>query len=35
MHEFAESVKEYGTVDRAPVIEGRNMTMMISPRETN
>ena len=35
MYEFAESVKEYGTVDRAPVIEGRNMTMMISPRETN
>ena len=35
MHEFAERVKDYGTVDKAPVIEGRNMYMMISPREAN
>ncbi len=35
MHEFAERVKDYGTVDKAPVIEGRNMSMMISPREAN
>ena len=30
---FADKIKEYGTVDRAPVVEGRNMTMMLSPRD--
>ena len=30
MNEFAERIKEYGTVDKAPQIEGRNM--FISPR---
>ena len=32
MMEFAERIKEYGTVDKAPTIEGRNMSMFISPR---
>ena len=32
MHEFADRIKEYGTVDKAPQIEGRNMSMFISPR---
>ena len=32
MTEFAERIKEYGTVDKAPMIEGRNMSMFISPR---
>lgn len=30
---FADKIKEYGTVDRAPVVEGRNMTMMLSPKD--
>ena len=33
MTEFAEKIKEYGTVDKAPQIEGRNMSMMISPKD--
>ena len=32
MNEFADRIKEYGTVDKAPAIEGRNMSMFISPR---
>ena len=32
MTEFAERIKEYGTVDKAPIIEGRNMSMFISPK---
>ena len=35
MNEFAERIKEYGTVDKAPQIEGRNMSMFISPRATD
>ena len=35
MTEFAEKIKEYGTVDKAPIIEGRNMSMFISPRPTD
>lgn len=35
MRDFAERVKEYGTVDRQPVIEGRNMSMFISPKDAN
>ena len=35
MHEFADRIKEYGTVDKAPQIEGRNMSMFISPRATD
>ena len=32
MTEFAERIKEYGTVDKAPTIEGRNMSMFITPK---
>ena len=28
---FAEQAKEYGSVDRAPKLEGRNMTMFLMP----
>ena len=35
MTEFAERIKEYGTVDKAPTIEGRNMSMFISPRASD
>ena len=35
MNEFADRIKEYGTVDKAPQIEGRNMSMFISPRATD
>ena len=35
MTEFAERIKEYGTVDKAPQIEGRNMSMFISPKDAN
>ena len=35
MHEFADRIKEYGTVDKAPQIEGRNMSMFISPRASD
>ena len=35
MTEFAERIKEYGTVDKTPQIEGRNMSMMISPKDAN
>jgi len=32
MLDFAERIKEYGTVDKAPIIEGRNMSMFITPK---
>ena len=35
MTEFADRIKEFGTVDKAPQIEGRNMSMIISPRDAN
>ena len=35
MTEFAERIKEYGTVDKAPQIEGRNMSMFVSPRASD
>ena len=31
MEKFAEGVSEYGSVDRPPKIEGRNMVMYLSP----
>ena len=34
MRDFAERVKEYAVVDRMPLVEGRNMTMMLSPKES-
>lgn len=33
MQDFAERIKEYGVVEKKPVIEGRNMTMMLAPRD--
>ena len=35
MNEFADRIKEYGTVDKAPQIEGRNMSMFISPKASD
>jgi len=35
MQEFADRVKDYGTMDRPPVIEGRNMSMILNPKEAN
>ena len=35
MNEFADKIKEYGTVDKPPQIEGRNMSMFISPRASD
>ncbi len=34
MQEFAERIKDYGVVERRPMVEGRNMTMMVGPRDT-
>ena len=33
MNDFAGRIKEYGIVERRPMIEGRNMTMILTPRE--
>jgi len=33
MQEFAEKIKDYGIVERRPLIEGRNMSMILAPRE--
>ena len=33
MQNFAERIKEYGVVEKKPMIEGRNMTMMLAPRD--
>ena len=30
---FAEKIKDYGIIERRPLIEGRSMTMIIAPRE--
>ena len=35
MVEFADRIKEYGTVDKAPQMEGRSMIMFISPRASD
>ena len=31
LHKFAEAVAEFGTVEHAPTVDGRNMTMVIAP----
>ncbi len=31
LHKFAEEVAEFGTVEHAPTVDGRNMTMIIAP----
>ncbi len=33
MKNFAERIKEYGNVERHPLIEGRNMIMILAPRD--
>ena len=33
MLQFAERIKDYGTVDKKPVVEGRNMTMILVPKK--
>ena len=35
MHDFAERIKDYGTIDKQPMIEGRNMSMFIAPKDAN
>lgn len=35
MRDFAERIKEYGTIDKQPMIEGRNMSMFITPKDAN
>ena len=35
MRDFAERIKDYGTVDKQPIIEGRNKSMFISPKDAN
>ena len=32
MQDFAERVKDYGLVERRPLTEGRNMTMILTPK---
>ena len=33
MRNFAERIKEYGLVERQPLLEGRNMIMILAPRD--
>lgn len=33
MKVFAERIKEYATIERQPLIEGRNMIMILAPRD--
>ncbi|MEF9895399.1 MAG: translation initiation factor IF-3 [Clostridia bacterium] len=33
MKDFAERIKEVGIVERRPLIEGRNMTMIVAPKD--
>lgn len=33
MNQFAERIKDVGVVERRPLIEGRNMTMIVAPKE--
>ena len=33
MKDFAERIKEYAIVERQPLIEGRNMIMILNPRD--
>ena len=31
--DFAERIKDFGVMERKPIIEGRNMIMVLAPRE--
>ena len=33
MKDFAERLKEYGVIERRPLLEGRNMIMIMAPKE--
>ncbi|MDO4546989.1 MAG: translation initiation factor IF-3 [Clostridia bacterium] len=33
MNQFAERIKDVGIVERRPLIEGRNMTMIVAPKD--
>lgn len=33
MNSFAERIKEYGIVERRPLVEGRNMIMILAPKD--
>ncbi len=33
MKDFAERISEYGVVERRPLLEGRNMIMIVAPKE--
>ena len=33
MLQFVERIKDYGTMDKKPVVEGRNMTMILVPKK--
>ncbi|NLG24745.1 MAG: translation initiation factor IF-3 C-terminal domain-containing protein, partial [Clostridiales bacterium] len=33
MRDFAERCKDVGVVERRPLTEGRNMTMILAPKE--
>jgi translation initiation factor IF-3 len=35
LEKFAETVKEFGVVERAPKLEGRSMTMIMNPNKPN
>ncbi|MBE5806847.1 MAG: translation initiation factor IF-3 [Clostridiales bacterium] len=35
MTDFAERIKDYGKIDKPPAIEGRNMSMIVSPKDAN
>lgn len=34
LNKFAAQIEEYGTVEKAPNMEGRNMMMILSPKNT-
>ena len=35
MYRIAEDIKEHGTVEMQPKLEGRNMTMIVAPLRTD
>lgn len=34
MHKFADACTEFGQIDKAPKVEGRNMVMFLSPKKS-
>ena len=34
MQMFAERIKDYGTVEKKPALEGRSMTMLLAPKDS-